>query len=329
MARKRINRNPFNEKLLHRYLLAIFYGIHGSDRASINKLLPDRFHHSTINLVVPEAHLPKRGYRPDLTLFFRGHREGVPVEVKWLTKAIPTHQLAYLRSKNGILVSLDVPESTYAGVHCSQIDWNHFRDWFSRSSLRLLRDTFNPDGAGGTGWVVVLRGTAARKNFNRMLTHKNRDAFWAFKNNPTSIKSVLELSKDDQILFLFVSTQGMGEKNWHEGNKLMLKAQKRELNILDWYIGHVTEPYYMDLSAGTGNFFELGRPAINDRRWPHFVRFSIAARRGLESALAFTRGALASPLAISANHGGIPVRLNPGQWDEIVSWLRARLSDEH
>ena len=267
-ARKKVNRNPFNEKLIHRYLLEVFYGIHGSDRASINKLLPSRLHHSRINLVVPEEHLPKRGYRPDLTLFFQGQKQGVPVEIKRVANKVPDNQLRYLASKKGILLSLNSPISSYPGVCCSQIEWERLCDWFSRSSLRLLRDAFNPDKAkGGTGWVVVLRGHSAKRNFERMLKASGRrECFWAFKNNPTSIKSVLELSKGDQLLFLFASTKGAGQGEKYEGNKMMLNAGNMNIEILDWYIGEVKDPYYMVPSGPRSTFFEAGKPPINDRR---------------------------------------------------------------
>jgi hypothetical protein len=321
VSRKKVNRNPFNEKLIHRYLLEVFYGIHGSDRAVINNLIPPLFRHSTINLVVPEPHLPKQGYRPDLTLFFRGHKGGVPLEIKWSANRIPEHQLHYLRKNKGILITLDTPDKRY-GVSCFQIDWRHFQDWFSRSSLRLLRDAFNPEKAQSVGWIVVLRGIAAANNFKRMLAVKHRDAFWAFKNNPKSIRSVLELSDGDQLLFLFVSSQGTGHGVSYEGNKLMPNAKNKEIVILDWYIGEINEPYYMDLRS-SGNFFESGKPAISDRRWPHFVGFSIVSKNKSRTATKMRRGELAEPFATSANHGGIPVRLNPVLWEELISRLKA------
>jgi hypothetical protein len=321
VSRKKVNRNPFNEKLVHRYLLEVFYGIHGSNRAVINNLIPPMFHHSTINLVVPEAHLPEQGYRPDLTLFFRGHKEGVPVEIKWSAKKIRTNQLRYLRNKNGILITLDRPDKRLA-IPNFQIDWQHFRDWFARSSLRLLRDAFNPEKSQNVGWVVVLRGMGAANNFRRMLAVKHREAFWAFRNNPTSIKSVLELSEGDRLLFLFVSSHSTGLGTGYEGNKLIVNAENKEITILDWYIGEITDPYYMDLNR-SGNFFESGKPAINDRRWPHFVGFTMVAKKISKTAERFRRGEFAEPFAISANYGGIPVRVNPVLWEELISCLKA------
>ena len=58
----------------------------------------------------------------------------------------------------------------------------------------------------------------------------------------------------------------------------MINASTKEIAILDWYIGEITEPYYMDLKS-SGNFFESGKPAISDRRWPHFVGFPSSRRK--------------------------------------------------
>ncbi|HZH77511.1 MAG TPA: hypothetical protein VEY88_15915 [Archangium sp.] len=319
---KRINRNPFNEKLIHRYLLELFYGIPRPDRDAIRRLLPEEFHHSSINVVVPEAHLPKQGYRPDLTLFFRRKQEGVPLEVKWAAASLPEHQRKYLSTRCGILVSLDRLDQlkqSNLGVHCAQIDWEHFRDWFARSSLRLLRDAF-PTTTSPNTWIVVLRGDHARENFDRMLEKGSRGAFWAFKNNPTSIRYVLELAKNDNILFLFVSTSAAGKGRSREGNKLMLDAATRMISVVDWYQGVITDPYYMALEGTRSTFFERGNPAINDRYWPHFISFNVVAQcRSTPSE--FVRGYFAGPFAESANQGGIPVRLTPAHWDELRSIL--------
>ena len=248
------------------------------------------------------------------------------MEIKRVASKVPDNQLRYLTSKKGILVSLRsadifLPASVLltnrVGTLC---------DWFSRSSLRLLRDAFNPDKAkGGTGWVVVLRGHSAKKNFERMLKASGRrECFWAFKNNPTSIKSVLELSKGDQLLFLFASTKGAGQGEKYEGNKMMLNAGNMNIEILDWYIGEVKDPYYMVPSGPRSTFFEAGKPPINDRRWPHFVGFSIVSKMRAKIPEKFRRRELARSFAISANHGGIPVRLPPNYWEELISRLKAR-----
>jgi hypothetical protein len=62
---------------------------------------------------------------------------------------------------------------------------------------------------------------------------------------------------------------------------------------------------------------------INDRRWPHFVGFSIVSKMRAKIPEKFRRRELARSFAISANHGGIPVRLPPNYWEELISRLKA------
>ncbi len=49
---KKINRNAFNEKLIHRYLFERYYF---GDLQQRKKLLPERLHKYKINLIVPEG----------------------------------------------------------------------------------------------------------------------------------------------------------------------------------------------------------------------------------------------------------------------------------
>ena len=77
---KKINRNAFNEKLLHRYALERYYF---ADRKTRNLLLPKKYHKLEINLVAPEE--TSKNYRADLSIFVKEKRKAVPVEVKWLT----------------------------------------------------------------------------------------------------------------------------------------------------------------------------------------------------------------------------------------------------
>lgn len=77
---KKINRNAFNEKLIHRYLFERFYFGTSQQR---KKLLPERLHKYRINLIVPEGSKNEAHYRADLEIFFKNHNNGTPVEVKW------------------------------------------------------------------------------------------------------------------------------------------------------------------------------------------------------------------------------------------------------
>ena len=77
MKIKKLNRNAFNEKIIHRYL---FERLYFGDKKVINRF-PKRFHKLKINLITPEE---SRGdYRADLIIYFQGKKEGTPVEVKW------------------------------------------------------------------------------------------------------------------------------------------------------------------------------------------------------------------------------------------------------
>lgn len=165
------------------------YGIHGSDRPALNRLLPTPLHRSRINLVVPGAHLPKKGYRPDLTLYFRGQKSPVPIEVKWASEGVPAHQRKYLQEHRGILIAMDGPTSQVPRLHSAQIDWPHFQECFGRSSLRLLRDAFNPQRPDGSEWVVVLRGDPPRINFQKMLSPVGKRGRPAESNHPSGARA--------------------------------------------------------------------------------------------------------------------------------------------
>lgn len=78
---KKINRNAFNEKLIHRYLFERYYFGTSLQR---NNLLPERLQKKPINLIVPEDSKSETGYRADLTIYFKNQLRGIPVEVKWL-----------------------------------------------------------------------------------------------------------------------------------------------------------------------------------------------------------------------------------------------------
>ena len=82
--KKTINRNPFNEKLIHRYYLESLYFFENTIDKSllIPKLENPRIKFNNLALVVPED-ARKKGYRPDFTLYFKNYQKEVPVEVKW------------------------------------------------------------------------------------------------------------------------------------------------------------------------------------------------------------------------------------------------------
>ena len=74
--KKTINRNPFNEKLIHRYYLESLYFFDNTiDKSSlIPKLENPRIKFNNLALVVPED-ARKIGYRPDFTLYFKNYQK--------------------------------------------------------------------------------------------------------------------------------------------------------------------------------------------------------------------------------------------------------------
>ena len=332
---KKLNRSAFNEKLLHRYLLELFYGIPQPNRAAVKSLLPDSLHSERLNLVVPESRVKGGEYRPDLTLYFKGKAEGVPVEVKWTGAGLKkNHQYEYLRKNEGILISLD-GVCKLPGIHSAAVDLAHFQEWFARSARRLWRDavaTHISSARVDGRWVVVLRGDAAIKNFQRMNAKVEegsvRKPFWAFKNSALSIRNHLDIAPSDEILFLFVSAALANKRSQRqEGNKLIRDAPDRYITVNGWARCRVQAPYYMALEGVQATFFESGTPRVNDRIWPHFIDFDYLSRKlpakGTVRPASFKRGRYTEMLADSFNHGGVPVPIDDSRWLELLGLIGA------
>ena len=83
---KTINLNAFNEKLIHRYLIEVFYGIYPTSNAIRKSLLPDWARSKKLNMIVPES--DRGGVRPDLELVF-SDSSILPIEVKWKSMISP------------------------------------------------------------------------------------------------------------------------------------------------------------------------------------------------------------------------------------------------
>ena len=66
---KKINRNAFAEKMIHRYLLETYY----LDKKERKNLVPKRLQSkmSDLNLVVPEDSKSFDGYRADFSLYLK------------------------------------------------------------------------------------------------------------------------------------------------------------------------------------------------------------------------------------------------------------------
>ena len=99
---KRIQRNAFSEKLIHRYLFERLYFGENKIRRS---LLEDKYRHLTINLIVPEK--TQKQLYSNLTIYFKELEEGVPVEVKWnFQPSFKKNQEQYLKN-NGFIIAFN------------------------------------------------------------------------------------------------------------------------------------------------------------------------------------------------------------------------------
>ena len=331
---KTLNRNPFNEKLIHRYLLELFYGIPEPQPGVLKKLLPKHLRRRKLNLVVPESKARGSQYRPDLTLYFRDLNESVPVEVKWRAELLKKdHQYDYLRKNGGILVALNTRDDL-PDVYSTAIDRDHFKAWFIRNARRLWRDAeaqHLPERREPAHWLVAFRGADPKNNFEKMQAtvtagHAKRP-FWAFKNTGLAIRNHLEVARGDDILFLFVSTAEANKAGPpREGSKLLRAGRERLITVEDWWSARVVTPYYMALEGHQSVFFEPGNPTVNERKWPHFIDFEV--QDSSESAhanalpLTFRRGNLAEAFADSFNYGGgVPVPVDKASWFKLLGEL--------
>lgn len=318
---KKINRNSFNEKLIHRYLFERYYF---ADKKTRNSLLPKRFHGDDINLIVPEDNKEGGGYRADLTIYFKKHTAGVPVEVKWHIKDfVKKNQVSYIKNNSGFCVSFeDINSDKYDDIDYIKINHDDFYNWVSLNISKLTRETLiyqaniTEASAGNQFWIVFLRGTS-HANFKRMLKEFSNTPFWAFTQNNHSLKNIFDIQRGDLCLFLLgFADEGMGVSDNPNLN----------LDYSDWYITKIKEPYYMALDDKRGTFFEDENPPINKRRWPHFMDFEILDLFNSENKIKFgKRGEFSRALAESYNYGkGAPAPLLRRQWDAITDTLRTK-----
>lgn len=313
---KKINRNAFNEKLIHRYLFERYYFAQKNIR---NKLLPKQYHKETINLIAPEDSGKKEGYRADLTIFFKGKEEGVPVEVKWFGRGLTKqNQIQYLLRHDGFVVSFGETEEILPVQHIV-INPVDFLNWTQENISKLTRESLiYQAGIKNLGseqcWVVFLRGTS-HENFFKMLRHSKNSPFWAYKQNEHALKNILNIQQGDKVLFILgYANEGMG----------MSDNPNLKLQVRAWYETVVREPYYMILKGEKGTFFESGDIPVNKRRWPHFVDFEIKKQFEAPTRIEFgKRGEYAKAFAESVNYGaGAPAPLLQRQYDQLTDYLR-------
>lgn len=308
---KKLNRNAFNEKILHRYIFEKYYF---SQKDIRNNLLPKRFHKKDINLIVPEENT-KNNYRADLSIYFKGEDTSVPVEIKWRGKDFKKeNQIRYITKNKGFVIGfghLKNPDFDYIGI-----DPEDFKKWVSLNISKLVGECLSQKVELSNSkqyWIVYLFGNAFM-NFDRMFSMYKRTPFWAFRQNKKALKDMFNIQRGDKILFVF----GMSD------NRAMQDDPKKNLCIKKWCECTVKEPYYMNLSKETGNFFEEKEDLpVNKRRWPHFINFSIDSISDLgEFENMGKRGKYSTIFAKSVNYGGgVPVQINRSEYEELLDRL--------
>lgn len=318
---KKLNRNAFNEKIIHRYL---FERLYFGDSAILKKLLPSKYHNLKINLISPEE--SKGNYRADLIIYFKDREKGIPLEIKWNLKSkIGKNQINYLKENNGILISFDVIDSKFHhDIDYISIDYNDFSNWISENISKLTRESLiyqanvSEASKGNQFWIVYLRGTA-HNNWDKMIANYPNKCFWAFKQNSKALKNIFDIQKGDLCLFIKgYAKEGMGMSN----------NPKFDFEYSGWYLTKIKEPYYMALDKDRGTFFESENPPINKRRWPHFMDFELVDYFDLKDFkikrhLYGKRGDLSDTFADSANNGGgTPAPLRNSQWETLIDKLR-------
>lgn len=319
---KKINRNAFAEKMIHRYLLETYY----LDKKERKNLVPKRLQRkmSDLNLVVPEDSKSFDGYRADFSLYFKGDKKFYPVEVKWKSSDLKkSNQLQALADNNGFLVSFDEP--VIQGVDYAVINKDHFQNWLIRRVELLFEESLSEKvkiKQGSGNWIIVLRSAHAYNNFQKMedITRGKSKKFWAFKNSQFVMKNLLNVKKGDEILFLFIQTfmpEGRG----------MMASSNNDFGLNKAYFAKVTEPYYMQLDGEKSTFFEGNNvSSISDRKWPHFLDFEIYENHIFEQQVLISRKNmekdLKSRIASSANQKGVLESLSDLQLQEIKSIIR-------
>lgn len=321
---KKLNRNAFNEKLIHRYLFERYYF---GDAQQRKKLLPERLHRYQINLIVPEGSKVEARYRADLEIFFKNKNSGIPVEVKWhLSDFKKDNQKEYIKQNNGFVIVLgDTDQKIFEDIDVVTIDHDDFANWIADNISRLSRESliYQAESKNLTNksqyWIVFLKGGAngtAVKNFERMLKSKPTTPFWAFRQHAKSLPYILDMQKGDKLFFIFAT-----------GGRAMAqpKDPRTEIRVHKFYICSIVEPYYMALDNQRGLFFEdqEKRPGINNRKWPHFIDFDIKKKSKKNIELKFGRqGEFTDAFSNSFNHGGgTPYPLSRAQFEKLKDRL--------
>ena len=319
---KKINRNAFAEKMIHRYLLETYY----LDKKERKNLVPKRLQSkmSDLNLVVPEDSKSFDGYRADFSLYFKGDKKFYPVEVKWKSSDLKkSNQLHALANHDGFLVSFDKP--IIDGIDYAVINKDHFQNWLIRRVELLFEESLSEKveiKQGSGKWIVILRSKHALNNFSKMegMMGNTSKRFWAFKNSLFVMKNLLNLKKGDEMIFLFIKTT-------HPEGSAMIPSSNNQFELYKACFSKITEPYYMELEGDKSTFFEGNdMPAISERKWPHFFNFDIYEEHNFEPSVFVKRSNMEKDLktriANSANQGGVVESITDLQLQEIKSIVR-------
>ena len=332
---KKLNRNAFNEKLIHRYYFETLY----LDKKERINLVPPSLKKrmKDLNLIVPEDVKSFKNYRADFSLYFKNDPKFYPVEVKWKTSDLKkNNQIDALRKNRGFLVAFDQPQENDI-IDCATINKDHFQDWLIKRAELLVEESISDkvETKYGSGkWIVVCRG-AAFDNFDKMeqlvkrkFGNKTPKRFWAHKNSRFVMKNMLNLRIGDELLFMFVKDKG--------GNQAMSALSNNNLQIFRAVLCKVTEPYYMQLDGEKSTFFE-GKSIANvgERKWPHFYDFSVNKNedyRFNKKEKLINRKLIDNNLkrviAESANQGGVLQSLNELQMEDLKAMIRTNIFDK-
>jgi hypothetical protein len=321
--RKTINRNAFNEKLIHRYFFERIYLNKEVRKDLVPSLLKTKI--SNLHLVVPEDDTLYSKYRADFTLYFKNDKKSYPVEIKWKSSELnKQNQIDELIKHNGYLVSFD--KSTAKGLESIEIEPSDFQQWMTYRIDTLIEESLSTkviSKFGSKSWVVALRGDDAKLNFNKMKTFsKNKTKFWAFKNDLTAMSNILSLEKGDEMIFLFIKTSG------REGSK-MIGTSNNDMRLYEAYFTRIEDPYYMVLNGPQSTIFERNQvKPIQERIWPHFFDFIINEAFQFESPAILSRKIMSKELkqkiADSSNHGGVLMEINKVDLENLKGQIRTQ-----
>ncbi len=319
--RKTINRNAFNEKLIHRYFFERIYLEKDIRKNLVPSFLKSKI--SKLNLVVPEHTQIYTNYRADFTLYFKNDNNPYPVEIKWKSSEFnKQNQINALTNHKGFLASFDKPASqTLPYIIIDPID---FQNWLIERIETLWEESLSTKVATKTGsktWVVTLRGDAARDNFNKMKQSCGKSTnFWAFKNELKAMRNILYLEKGDEMIFLFIKTSG----NERSG---MIPASNVDIDLYEAYFAKIEDPYYMVLDGPQSTIFEKNQvKPIQERIWPHFFDFKITEDFIFNIPVKLSRKKMSKDLkakiADSSNHGGVLMEISKVDSSNLKGQIR-------